>query len=241
MKNLYEHRFENIDIRTNFITTFLLEMPEKVLVGDSYNIIVNDINELMLDNTYPVTKIQNNLYKIEGNQIIYYWYGTQNNISLGIELEKRPQALVVRYIGKNPELKGRTPFASELYNEILKDQQSPIRLMSDDKLSDEGYGIWKKLFSAGHRIGVYNKKNPGHTFQKLSSQEEMDNFFGMNKFSKDPILYKNYQYVILESSGLSSEAKIFFSNRRIWEINNSLNPGVNCTGGEDFDLSILEE
>jgi hypothetical protein len=239
VKNLYEHRFDNIDIRTNFITTFLVELPEKVLVGDSYNIIVNDINGLISDNTYPTIKVKDNLYKIEGSQIIYYWYGTPDSIFLSVELEKRPQALVVRHVGKNPTLKNKPPFASDLYNEILNDQKSPIRLMSDDKLSDEGYNIWKKLFLAGHQIGVYNKKNPGHTFQKLSSQEEMDNFFGINKSVKDPLVYKNYQYVILESRGLSSEAKIFFSNRRIWEINNSLNPGINCTGGDDFDLSIL--
>ena len=91
---------------------------------------------------------------------MFYWIEDNSNIILAVELQIKPQALIVSLTGKHPNYTGKPPYASDLYNLILKDNNKSMRLYSDESLSDEGYAIWKRLLDQGHKISVYDKNKP---------------------------------------------------------------------------------
>lgn len=198
--------------RSDFIETWLTEMPSGLGSFDTYNMLEYSIKE-KIKLGFPVVDLGNSLNKIEGDIMVYYWYGDNTNIILGTEIEKKYQGYVVAITGKNPSYKNKPPYASDLYNGILKDTNYSIRLMSDSYLSDEGYGIWKRLFNLGHKVSVYDKQNPGQTFKTFDNSDEMDKFF-----ANDDINYERYQYVLSEGGIKLGEMRGFFHIRRHREL-----------------------
>jgi hypothetical protein len=199
--------------REDFEKTWLTEMPEGIGSFETYDAIKYHINDL-LKNKVKFTKLQNDVKKIELKQTIYYWIeDTQHNIVLAVELEKFPQALVVRLTGKHPLYRGKSPYASELYKIILNDNKHlSIRLLSDVTLSDEGKSIWDRLFNMGVNVSVYDNKNPGATFTTFNSHDEMNQYF-KNVDSN----FKRYQYILSESGEMLAETRSFFHIRRFRE------------------------
>ena len=101
------------DSRNNFNSTWLTESPEHMGNLELIDTITYAIKD-RIKNGATIIKLPGGLNKIEGRQSVYYWYGNENNIELGVEFEKAPQALVVRTVGKL--IKGKPPYASDLYN-----------------------------------------------------------------------------------------------------------------------------
>lgn len=203
---------EYIDSRNDFNNTWLLEMPSGLGNFDTYEQLVYVIKDRIKSGS-KVINLQNNLNKIQGNQLLYYWYEIDNEIILGIELVIKSQGLVVDLVGKNSKYKGKPPFASDLYNIIIKDHHQPIRILSDKQLSDEGYAIWKKLFTLGHTISIYDRQNPGQTFQTLHSINDMNTYF-----KHDDTNFERYQYVLSETGEMLAETRGFFNIRRYREL-----------------------
>jgi hypothetical protein len=199
--------------REDFEKTWLTEMPVGLGQFETYDAIVYHIRDFLSNGIEPLD-LGNNLKKIELSQTVYYWVQDKaNTIALGVELEKRPQALVVMLTGKNPRLKGKPPYASELYKFILEDNKHlSLALMSDESLSDEGKAIWDRLFRVGVNISVYDKKNPGKSFTTLKSKEEMDQYF-----KYDDSDFKRYQYVLSESGKMLAETRSYFHIRKFRE------------------------
>lgn len=199
------------DPRQNFVNSFLAEMPEGISKTDLADKIEYFIKDHIKEKTYPVQTLSNGLKKIEGQQVLFYWYEDRNGkMSIGVEIEKTPHAAVVREIGKFN--KGRPPFASDLYNAILKDLGGSLRLSSDVQLSDEGLNIWKRLFAQGHKLGVYDAQNPGQSFTPITSAEDLTKFF-----KDDDRNYRRYQYIISEHAH-AIEVKHLFETRRMREL-----------------------
>jgi hypothetical protein len=199
------------DPRQNFINSFLSEMPEGIGKTDLADKIEYFINDHKKEKTYPVQTLSNGLKKIEGTQVMFYWFDDRyGKMTIGVELEKTPFAAVVREIGKFN--KGRPPYASDLYNAILADLGGSLRLTSDVQLSDEGLNIWKRLLQQGHKIGVYDATVPGQSFVPIRTEEELLKFF-----KDDDREYRRYQYVISESAH-SIEVKHLFETRRMREL-----------------------
>jgi hypothetical protein len=115
--------------------------------------------------------------------------------------------------------KGRPPFATDLYDAVLADRKNiagsvnSIRLMSDRQLSDDGIKIWQRLLAQGHKISVYNNKEPGQSFIEITSEEEL-----LQYFQDDNINFQQWQYVISESASYA-ETRSFFNTRRMRELN----------------------
>ena len=105
--------------RTDFNNTWLTEMPSGVSPISLYDSICRSIFD-RIKYGGKVIQLENNLNKIEGVHVIHYWYGDNTEIILGVELDVKPQGLVVTMIGKNPKYKNQPPYASDLYNAILK-------------------------------------------------------------------------------------------------------------------------
>jgi len=161
-----------------------------------------------------VVNIKPNFHKLELTDQIYYWITNEKKIILGISLEKRPYALVVRMSGKDPAFRKRPPFASDVYLNILKDSKKDICLHSDETLSEDGFKIWKKLFNSGHKVCLYAKDKPTQTLEKFSSLEEMEKYFKKDKS------YRNYSYVLCESQFGFGNVMGHFATRKIREDNN---------------------
>ena len=197
--------------RTQFNETWLTEMPEGLGKFEMFDMLQYNIKD-MIKNTQTILDLGNNLKKIDLQQSVYYWYEQSGEILLGAELFKAPQGWIVQLVGKNPKIRGRSPFASDLYNAILQDTKSSIRILSDKQLSDEGFEIWKRLFQQGHKISVYDATNPGKTFQTFDNINDFDTYF-----KNDDTTFQRYQYVLTENSYLA-ETRNNFNNRRYREL-----------------------
>ena len=203
----------NTSTRSDFINSWLFEMPIRKNQGNIHPTISYNIKDIISTGVKPKI-ISNNLYKIELTNTIYYWYGSFDNVILGVELSKKPQSLVVNMISKDPTYTGKFPYASDLYDAILKDNNYSLCITSDEYLSDEGFGIWQRLFNKGHVISVYNTTDtPGQSRTTFKSQDEMNQYFGDNES------FKNYRFVISESvPEKMSETRAFFNTRRMREL-----------------------
>jgi hypothetical protein len=198
--------------RQDFNETWLSEMPMGIGSFDTFDTITYNIKDL-LNNGLKPREVKDNLKSIELSQTQYYWYQNKDEILLGVELEKKPQGLVVRLIGKNPKFKSKPPYASELYRDILNDNKDKsVRLLSDITLSDEGKAIWDKLFDMGLNVSVYDREYPGKSFQTFKNKQEMDQFF-----ANDDTDYKRYQYILSEDGEMLAETRGFFHIRRFRE------------------------
>lgn len=201
-----------IDSRADFINTWLLEMPEGLGKFPTFDQIEYNIKD-MIKHGGPPIEVAQNVKKIVGSTVMYYWIDDGKDILLGVELYVKPQGLAVTLTGKNPTLVGKPPYASDLYNIILKDNKVSLRLMSDATLSDEGYNIWRRLFQQGHKVSVYDKEQPGKSFITLNSLDDMDKYFAAGDSD-----FKRYQYILSESGIMLGETRSHFHTRRFREL-----------------------
>jgi hypothetical protein len=198
--------------RNDFTETWLMEMPEGLGSFSTFDQLDYSIKDRIKHGS-QVVDVTKDTKKITGSQVIFYWIEINGEIALATELQIRPQGLIVSVTGKNPKYTGKAPYASDLYNLILKDSGKSIRLISDSTLSDEGYGIWKRLFKQGNKISVYDKEEPGKTFTTLKSIEDMDKYF-----ANDDTDFRRYQYVLSEAGEVLAETRSYFNTRRMREL-----------------------
>ena len=196
--------------REDFTESWLVEMPESLGSFETWDQIDYIIKD-RIANGSRVHHLANGLCKIEGQQTLFYWYGDSDTIILGIELYIKPQTLIVDLVGKNRQYRGRPPYASDLYDAILKDRKKPIRIISDTDLSDDGFAMWKRLLMQGHKVSVYDAKEPGRTFKTFTSPEEMDEYLGDRNYTR-------YQFVLTEAGEVLAETRSLFNTRRYREL-----------------------
>ncbi len=197
--------------RTDFVDTWLNEMPSGLGSFETYDGLVYTIEDLLKNNAEKI-QVDANLYKIELPSSVCYWYESDNKILLGVILDKKSQGLVVGLTGKLPSLRSKAPYASDLYHLILKDSGKNIRILSDTQLSDQGYAVWKQLFAKGHKVSVYDRNQPGKTFKTFNDPNEMDQYF-----AQDDTDYERYQFVLSEQTNIA-ECRSFFNIRRYREL-----------------------
>lgn len=205
--------------REDFNKTWLTEMPEIINPTDLYDMIEYSIND-RIKLGEPVVDLNNGLKKLEGDTVVYYWYENNNqDITLGAEFSKAAQSLIVNMIGKKE--KGRPPFASDLYTEVLADankqHRHSIRISSDIKLSDEGFNIWAKLLQNGLKISVYDAESPGKSFTTINSVKELEKYV-----SPGDANYQRYQYILSEDHHSLAETRGYFNTRRMRELSGLL-------------------
>lgn len=190
--------------RRDFIESWLNEQPQRTGNINPIELLRQGIDGLLSISPKVVT---NNVFSVSSGNLYYYWIEDNNEVVLGSELTLRPHAFYLSYTAKDPRYKGKPPYASQLYAAILDSSEHPIRLYSDDRLSDEGFGIWKKMVELGYSVGAYDKNNPGSSFQSIDSQEELAQFFGSTPN------YRNYQYVLSETLGRATSRARFMTRR----------------------------
>jgi len=215
---------EFIDSREMFNRTWLCEEPEGTgISGDLSSTIFYNIDEIINTRKYEVTNIGQYYRKLEAGQLVYYWFENNEEKIIGVELSKKPQGLFVNMIGKNLKYKNKQLYASDLYNIILNDRKNTGNgemnnlVLSDSKLSDEGFKIWEKLLKLGHNVIIFNIDNPHETFEKIETIDDMKKYFKMHDQS-----YGKYRYALSESGGNCGETMCFFRTRQARARNNLL-------------------
>jgi hypothetical protein len=209
-------------VHCDFYESWIYESPMGAFVGNPINSLSQNIKAFR--EFYPTVNINNGFKKCEGEETIYYWFENDGNIILAVEATKSPQAIKINLTGKNKNF--NSPYASKLYAAILHDQHKPIRVVSDETMSNDGLKIWKNLIRDGFTIGIYDNQAPGRTYQKISSSDDLDQYFKHNDTS-----YKRYQYIISEKlQFLELMAK--FNLRRFHELAGSVT--------DDYYKTIIE-
>lgn len=200
--------------RQEFTDSWLTEMPTGIPTISFFNDLKTNLKEM--SQYYPVIEIKPHLYKISGKVTAYYWFGEEDSFDLIAEIDKKPQSIIINSVAKNPKLKGQPPFASDLYVEILNDNENSI-LFSDNILSTHGLTVWKNLIKKGYAISVFDEHNPGETRQTLTDPEQLDNFFQIHNDD-----YKRYRYVLSKKGSQLAETIQFFLTRRLRELSGML-------------------
>jgi hypothetical protein len=181
------------DSRGNFNDTWLLEMPSGAGTFETFDTLEYSIKDFLKHGIKPVD-LGNGLKKIVSDDKYFYWFDKFDDIVLAVELYKKAEGLVVSLVGKNRKYKGKQPHASQLYSAILKDTDKSLRILSDTQLSDEGFSLWKKMLALGHKISVYDNKDPGKTFKSFEIEKEMEQYF-----KDDDTDFLRYQYILSEN------------------------------------------
>ena len=197
--------------RTDFNKTWLMESPEGQGSFETFDALEYNIRDRIKAGS-PVISLSKDLFKIDGQQVKYYWYAYEGRILLGAELAVRPQGLLVNLVGKS-SLKGHTwPYASDLYLAILKDNDKSL-LFSDTQMSTDGLRIWKRLVSKGYPVSVYDRNEPGKSFRTFTDPTELEEFF-----KDDDRDYRRYQYVLSSPGDVLAETRSYFNTRRYREL-----------------------
>lgn len=199
------------DNRQDFILTWLSEAPMGVgNIGASFEQLVYSIRD-RIEFGGKVVSLGNGYFKLEGEQVKYYWYGSKDNILAATELQVHSQGLKVNLTGKQNS--NQPPYMSDMYDMILRDNKQSIRLVSDDQLSDDGFKLWKRLLNLGHKISVYDRENPGLSFKSFTNISDLEQYFKLHdqKFTR-------YQFVLSESIEVLGETRSYFNTRRMREL-----------------------
>jgi hypothetical protein len=184
----------NIDSRKSFAETWLKEMQTGLGQFETLDVLIYSIRDFLGFGIIP-RLIKGDLYVIDIGTTMLYWIGSPDGkeVRIAVELKKESEALVVTILGKDRNLKGQAPFASDLYSDILTDSSENLRIKSDKFLSDEGFSVWKSLVKRGHKISVYDADNPSASFKTFDSADELDSFF-----AKGDTAFSRYQFVLSE-------------------------------------------
>lgn len=201
--------------RTDFNETWLAEMPQGAGSFPMYDYLEYNIKDRIKSGS-NVIDLGNGLKKIAGQQVLFYWYEKDGIILLGAELGVKPQGLVVSSLAKNPKSR-KAPYATDLYDAILKDSNRSIKLLSDVDLSDDAFKVWSRLLNMGHKISVYDNASPGRTLKTISDVGELASYF-----KDDDRAYRKYQYVLSEAGELLAETRSYFNTRRMRELSGLL-------------------
>lgn len=196
----------------DFVESWLLEMPEGLgEVGGLWERLDRTIEHYRMSGWKPV-KVKPGFYKIIDGQTNLYWYGTPTRVDLAVWLQRKPQSLVVRMVGKNPNKRGRAPYASDLYAAVLDDNNQSV-LMSDSQLSDEGLRLWQRMIEMGYAVTVYDEHNPGRTRKTFTKPQQL-----MRYFEDGEAEFERYRYVLSKPGRALDECICFFNLRRYREL-----------------------
>lgn len=192
--------------RSLFNESFLLEMPQLYDPAEYFDNLNMEVQEY-IDTGHDVIKLENGLCKIDCETLVFYWFEKDGIRSIIVTLDKTPRTLAVRLLGKKDR---GSPYAIDLYLGILKDVGRNITIMSDNQITEKGFNVWQRLFSAGHKVTVYDKNFPGSTWKTVKSLDELGEYLGSE------YKYRNYRYVLSESKFVT-ETRSYFRLRQIRE------------------------
>lgn len=217
----YDYKNED-DTRWHFYESWLQEMPQRIEARNDFPGLSRDLNDFVNRNGEDL--ISNDIYISQSANFIYVYGKVQNEISIITYLEKNRQSAFVLNTQKNSKFSGQRPSAVDLYLATLN-AISPVPLIftSDNKMTDLGLGIWKKMFKLGKHISVYDvtdKSRAGKTLISIETESDFEKYFG------DSVAYNRYRYVLSESVNYYGHVYERFMMRRICESAGTINDDI---------------
>ncbi|VVC05897.1 Uncharacterised protein [uncultured archaeon] len=198
--------------RDDFCISWLSESPQNIGKTEMYWALYSVIVDMKRLPNVKQIYLGNGYRKIVLQETMYYWNEVDGEIILGVELWKKNSVLLVQMLGKNPKYRGKPPYAIDLYELIIEDNENSIlRLQSDSKLSEDGIKVWEKLLDDGYDIVVYDIREPGRIHAHFEAKNDFLQYFG-----KDPS-FINYRFGVFKENMLA-ECISQFSIRRIREL-----------------------
>lgn len=196
--------------RTDFNETWLSEMPSKLgNFSGTFKVVSDNISEWIRSGKIP-EQVSPDMFKLTGQNIEYFWYQNNDDITLAVELEKRSQGLAVSVVGKNPKYSKIPPYATDLYSDILSVVPQSL-LFSDKQLSDDGIELWKRLMNKPDNVvSVYSTSDPGQTFKTLSDPKDLNKYLGPDHYCD--------RFVLSKKSHTLAETRSYFNIRRYREL-----------------------
>lgn len=193
------YNYKNSDnTRWHFYESWLQEMPQRFIKRYDFPALLSELQDFLTRNKEQ--KINKSLYMAESEMFLYVYGNVDNEISIITYMEKSPQAVKILNTQKNEVFKKISPSATDLYLAALAVVQ-PRSLMftSDNKMTDRGLSIWKKLLKMGKHISVYDvgdKSRSGKTLIPIPNDqpEKLDQYF------RDDLTGQHYRYVLSEST-----------------------------------------
>jgi hypothetical protein len=200
------------DFTKKFNDSFLVETPEKILVGKSmFSNILYDIGEL-LNSDIEFVKLNKKLASIELSTVAYFWHYSGEDrddldaIQVAVSMNKTGYNYTVSQVGKRP---GTNLTPASLYLDILDSGKvKNIRLTSDKAMSVGGLNVWKEILKK-HKVSYYDSENPSALIS-IENEHEMESLFGV---STPEINYSRFQYVLSESKLEYLNSRALFSLR----------------------------
>jgi len=201
------------DGRQCFYESWVKESPARTLGSISWQQALDQLTISLSNNLAVITNIKPNIYCLEIPRALYIYYKDDVDIKAIVQLEPKPDSLNVIATNKDPALKGQPTYITDLYIAALAVAgEKSLKLASDNVMTDDGFGIWQRLFNQGHIISVYNNSN----FKLLPVK--ITNLTDLNSYFNDGFMYKNYRFVISENLLRAEEVFGQFMIRRTREL-----------------------
>ena len=198
------------DSRKSFYESWMIESPERIQPLNGFRSLLDNL--LVFMDSYPSIEIEQDIYYLEGQHIIYFYHKIGNIITTIVELEKKPQALWVVNMAKDEKYQGAPPYMTDIYKEILYLSNGRSLVFTSDKMmTNSGIKVWKKLLDSGYSISVYDSSQPGQSLTRLTDAAELEKYIG----NKD---YQKYRFILSESSNWLAQVKETFTIRRTREL-----------------------
>lgn len=198
------------DSRKSFYESWMAESPERIHPLNGFRSLLDNLRGFM--DSYPSIEIENDIYYLEGRDIIYFYHKIGNIITTIVELEKKPQALWVVNMAKDEKYQGAPPYMTDIYKEILYLSNGRSLVFTSDKMmTNSGIKVWKKLLDSGYTVSVYDSSQPGQSLTKISNVDDLEKYIG----NKD---YQNYRFILSESTKWLTQVKETFTIRRTREL-----------------------
>ena len=99
------------DSRLAFYESWMCESPQQIANRNDFVDILNNLKGYM--NYYKSKEISQNLFLLEGNQMMFVYYEENNIITIIVELEKKDQTLIVINVAKDNMYKGLPQYVFE--------------------------------------------------------------------------------------------------------------------------------
>lgn len=212
--SLDQYNYKNEDnTRWHFYESWLREMPQRIAPRNDFPGLLGDLVDFVKRN--GESRVSDNIFISASENFIYVYGKVEDEISIITFLERNRQSAFILNTQKNSKFHGQPPSAVGIYLAAL-DAIKPIPLIftSDDKMTDLGLGIWKKLISLGKKISVYDvtdKSKTGKTLIPITTELDLEKYFG------DQTSFKKYRYVLSEEVNYYDHVHDRFMMRRICE------------------------
>jgi hypothetical protein len=220
----HQYNYKNDDnTRWHFYESWISEMPQKLPPRYDFDLLLSELKDFLSRNEEQV--VYNNIFYAQSENFLYVYGKVNDTISIISYLEKHRQSAFVLNTQKNNLFLKIPPSSVDIYIAALE-VTKPLSLVftSDNKMTENGLSIWKRLLKLGKHISVYDttiKSRVGKTLIPISNEKDLEKYFG------DNLQHGNFRYVLSENiQNYNNQVNDRFMMRRICESSGTIDDDI---------------